>query len=439
MRRIGIRDEDKYVQERRVPITPVHAKRIIKKYDLQIDVLHSEKRAFSDNEFIESGCNVVPDLTNNELIFGIKEVPIDKIAADKTYVIFSHVIKGQPHNMPMLQRFMDFKCNLIDYECIVDDNNKRLIFFGRYAGLAGMINSLWTFGLRMKYLGISTPFEKLNQTHTYFSLEQAKEMVKQIGNEIIQNGLPDELLPLTIGLTGYGNVSKGAQEILDLLPCIEITPEELLTLKASKQISNKNVYKIVFYEKHIAKHKNGKEFNLQEFFTLPSLYESAFNPYIPTLSMLINCMYWDNRYDRLITKDVLEDLYKKSNLRLQVIGDITCDPNGSIEATHMGTEIDNPIFVYHPLSRKPTFGFKGEGIVIMAVDILPSELPRDASTAFADALEPFMYDIAACDFTKDFDNLSLPLPIKKALILHKGKLTQKYAYIQSYLDNYNKK
>ncbi|MDY0016137.1 MAG: hypothetical protein RBS13_08010, partial [Bacteroidales bacterium] len=224
MRRIGIREEDKYIHERRVPITPVQAQRLIKKYDLQMDVLHSEKRAFSDKEFLESGCNIVSDLTNNELIFGIKEVPIEKIAANKTYVIFSHVIKGQPHNMPMLQKFMDAKCNLIDYECIVDDNNKRLIFFGRYAGLAGMINSLWALGLRMKHLGISTPFEKLKQTHTYFSLEQAKEVVKQIGHDISQNGLPDELLPLTIGLTGYGNVSMGAQEILDLLPCIEISP-----------------------------------------------------------------------------------------------------------------------------------------------------------------------------------------------------------------------
>lgn len=437
MRRIGIREEDKYVQERRVPITPVHAQRLIKKYDLQIDVLHSEKRAFSDKEFLECGCNIVSDLSNNELVFGIKEVPIEKIAANKTYVIFSHVIKGQPHNMPMLQRFMDCNCNLIDYECIVDDNNKRLIFFGRYAGLAGMINSLWALGLRMKHLGISTPFEKLKQTHTYFSLEQAKEMVMQIGNEITRNGLPDELLPLTIGLTGYGNVSKGAQEILDLLPCIEISPEELLSLKVSKQISNRHVYKIVFHEKHIAKHKEGKTFDLQEFFTMPSHFESVFSPYIPTLSMLINCMYWDSRYDRLITKDILEDLYKKSDLRLQVIGDITCDPNGSIEATHMGTEIDNPIFVYHPLSRKPTFGYQGEGVVIMSVDILPSELSRDASTAFADALEPFMYDIAACDFSKEFDNLTLPLPIKKALILHNGKLTPNYAYIQSHLDKFN--
>ena len=150
-------------------------------------------------------------------------------------------------------------------------------------------------------------------------------------------------------------------------------------------------------------------------------------------------MYWDNRYDRLVTKDHLEYLYTNSNLRLHVIGDITCDPNGSIEATHIGTDINDPIFVYHPLSRVPTFGYEGEGIVIMAVDILPSELPRDASLAFADALEPFVYDIAACDFSCKFEKLALPLPIKKALIVHNGKLTPKYAYLQEYMDVYDKK
>lgn len=146
-------------------------------------------------------------------------------------------------------------------------------------------------------------------------------------------------------------------------------------------------------------------------------------------------MYWDSRYDRLITKDLMEKLYKKSDLDLKVIGDITCDPNGSIEATHMGTPIDDPIFVYHPITRKPTFGYKGEGVVIMAVDILPSELPRDASLAFADALEPFVFEIAACNYNLDFENLKLPLPIKKALILHNGKLTPKYQYIQNHIDS----
>lgn len=437
MKRIGIRDEDKYAMERRSALTPKHAQALIEKHGIQIDVLSSKKRAFTDKEFLEKGCNIVDNLDDNRIIFGIKEIPIDKIASDKTYIIFSHVIKGQAHNMPMLKKFMKKKCNLIDYECIVDDNNKRLIFFGHYAGLAGTINTLWAFGLRTAHLGITTPFKKLRQTHTYFSLDEALETIKEIGKDITTNGLPKELLPLTIGITGYGNVSKGAQEILKHLPVIEITPEELLELKQKATYSDKHIYKIVFYEKHIAKHKKGTAFDLNEFFTQPANFISNFNQYTPHLSILLNCMYWDDRYDRLITKDYLADLYSNKNLRLHVIGDITCDPNGSIEFTHMGTEINDPIFVYHPITRQPTFGHKGEGVVVMAVDILPSELPRDSSNAFADALTPFVNDIASCDFSADYENLSLPAPIKKALILHNGKLTPKYAYIQAHLDKFS--
>ncbi|OQA93074.1 MAG: Alanine dehydrogenase 2 [Bacteroidetes bacterium ADurb.Bin234] len=432
---VGIRHEDKYEQERRVAISPSHAKRLMEKHPIAFYVESSEKRAFSDDEFEQAGCSLVNRLDEQQVVFGLKEIPLPSIAKNKTYVIFSHVIKGQSYNMPMLKKMMDNHCSLIDYECIVDDNNKRLIFFGRYAGLAGMTNSLWAFGLRMKHLGVETPFQLLKQTHTYFSLEDVKKDISTIGKEISEKGLPSEITPLTIGITGYGNVSKGAQEILSLLPTIEISPEELLALKQSKKYSNKHLYKIVFHEKHIARHKEGKPFELNEFFSSPSCFESDFDKYVPNLQMLVNCMYWDSRYDRLITKDLMEKLYKKSDLDLKVIGDITCDPNGSIEATHMGTPIDDPIFVYHPITRKPTFGYKGEGVVIMAIDILPSELPRDASLAFADALEPFVFEIAACNYNLDFENLKLPLPIKKALILHNGKLTPKYQYIQNHIDS----
>ena len=436
MKKVGIREEDKYAIERRVPLTPKHVKRITDKHNIQIEVLQSPKRAFTNEEYTATGCSVVDNLKEHQVIFGIKEVPVERVEANKTYVIFSHVIKGQPHNMPLLKKMMENNCNLIDYECIVNEENKRLIFFGRFAGLAGMLNSLWAFGLRMQHLGVETPFSKLKQMYTYFSLEQAMEAVKEVGEIIKKEGIPQSLLPLTVGLTGYGNVSKGAQEILDLLPVIEISPEELLKLSETKNISNKHIYKIIFKEKHIARHKKGKTFDLNEFFTTPAHFESNFNPYIPHLSMLVNCMYWDDRYDRLITKNHLAHLYSNNQLRLQVIGDITCDPNGSIEATHMGTEIENPIFVYHPLTQTPTFGYKGDGVLIMAVDILPSELPRDSSLAFADALEPFVYEIAACDYSQDYEKLTLSSPIKKALILQNGKLTPKYAYLHEHVKKY---
>ena len=149
--------------------------------------------------------------------------------------------------------------------------------------------------------------------------------------------------------------------------------------------------------------------------------------------MLLNCMYWDKRYPRIVTKDFLETLYTAGEPKLKVIGDISCDPDGSIECTHKGTEIEDPVFVYNPSTRQPAMGFAGHGLLIMAVDILPSELPREASMGFGDALFPYIKAIAETDFSQPTASLPLPNPIKKALILHNGKLTPAYEYISNYL------
>ncbi len=151
------------------------------------------------------------------------------------------------------------------------------------------------------------------------------------------------------------------------------------------------------------------------------------------MTILMNCMYWDDKYPKIVTKDYLENLYEKENPKLVVIGDVTCDPDGSIECTHKGTEIEDPVFVYNPLTRKPTMGFKGDGILIMAVDILPSELPREASQTFSDALIGFMPEIASANFNVPTEELKLPYPIKKALILHNGELTSDYQYLNKYI------
>ncbi|HQQ13264.1 MAG TPA: hypothetical protein PK855_08870, partial [Bacteroidales bacterium] len=161
--------------------------------------------------------------------------------------------------------------------------------------------------------------------------------------------------------------------------------------------------------------------------------QSDFEQYIPKLGMLLNCMYWDKRYPRIVTKDFLEKLYAAGEPAIKVIGDISCDPDGSIECTHKGTEIEDPVFVYNPSTRQPEMGFNGPGLCVMAVDILPSELPREASQGFGDALFPYVKAIAEADFEQSFDDLKLPNPIKKAMILHKGKLTPSYEYISKYL------
>ena len=433
MHKIGIRYEDKYVMERRVPLVPAHVKELTNK-GFEFEVVKSEKRIFKDDEFEKAGATIVDEVTDSQLVLGVKEMPIGYFRENNTYIFFSHTIKGQSYNMPLLRDMMEQKINLIEYERIVDEEGRRLIFFGRFAGLAGMINSLWSLGQRYMEFGIETPFLKIQQTHHYNSLEEAKEVVKRVGAEISEKGLTEQITPLTFAITGYGNVSKGAQEILELLPVVKITPAELLKLEKSGNYSSNKVYQTIFKEEDLSKPKNtNQKFDLQEYYKHPEKFEDQFEQYIPYISCLMNCMYWDDRYPRIVTKDYLGGLYKNGNPKLTVIGDVTCDPDGSIECTHKGTEIEDPVFVYNPVTRTPVMGFKGDGLLVMAVDILPSELPRESSQTFSDALIGFVPEIAKADFNMPFDELVLPYPIKKALILHNGKLTPDYQYLENYL------
>lgn len=432
-KKIGIRHEDKYLMERRAALPPRHVKQLTEQ-GLEVFVERSPKRIFTGSEYKRAGAVVTDSLADVPVIFGVKEIPVSWFEENKTYVFFSHVIKGQPYNMPMLAAMMEKKCNLIDYEKIADDEGKRLIFFGKYAGLAGMINSLWSFGERMKVLGKKTPFCRIKQSHTYNSLSEAEQAVREVGELIRAHGVPDEMAPFTIGFTGKGNVSKGAQQIANLLPAVEITTEELLSLKAKNNYSNKLIYKVVFNEDDLSEPiETGKAFILQDYYQHPEKYRNQFEKYLPHLTILMNCMYWDVRYPRIVTKDAIEKLFLAGEMKLKVIGDVTCDPDGSIEFTHKGTEIEDPVFVYDPVKRKQTMGFDGDGILVMAVDILPSELPRDSSDGFGDALIEFVPAIVQADYNTDFKNLDLPSEIKRAMILHKGELTPDYKYIQKHL------
>ena len=432
--KIGIRYEDKYLMERRVALVPAHVKQLVGK-GIEIQVVPSEKRIFKDEEYLQAGAVLREEPLDADVILGVKEMPLNYFKPHKTYVFFSHTIKGQPYNMPLLRNMMESKINLIDYERIVDAHGRRLIFFGRFAGLAGMINSLWSLGQRLQRKGMETPFLNIKQTHNYDSLEEAKAAVSAVGQEIACNGLPEKMAPVVVGITGYGNVSKGAQEILGLLPVIEISPAELENLKQQENIPSNVIYKVVFEEKHLSRPKEpGKKFDLQEYYQHPERFEGVFEQYLPHLTVLMNCMYWDDRYPRIVTKDELEILWKNKDLRLEVIGDVTCDPDGSVEITHKGTAIEDPVFVYHPETRKPVMGFDGEGVLVMAVDILPSELPREASQAFSDALIKFLPGLLGADFEVPFEQLQVPDPLKKAMILYHGELTPDYQYLKQYLN-----
>jgi len=252
-----------------------------------------------------------------------------------------------------------------------------------------------------------------------------------VGQKIIEKGLPSELKPLVIGFTGYGNVSQGAQEIASLLPIKEILPDELPGLHKHAHLPDNIVYKVVFKEEHIVEPKNPEDkFDLQDYYQHPEKYKSSFEKYLPYLSVLVNCIYWDPRYPRLLTKDYTEKMFTNGKPKLSVVGDITCDPDGSVEITHRGTEIENPVFVYNPFTRQPSDGFKGEGLLVMAVDILPSELPRDASQFFSEVLWRYMKPLAEADFSKPLNEVGLPNPLKKALILQNGEFTPDFEYLK---------
>jgi alanine dehydrogenase len=434
MKKIGIRYEDKYVMERRVPLVPAHVKKLISDEGLEFCVETSAKRVFSDEEFEAAGANVTDDLTSCPVIIGVKEIPIERLEADKTYIYFSHVIKGQPHNMAMLKKLIELNCNLIDYECVVDEMGRRLIFFGRYAGLAGMINTLWSLGQRLEESGVVTPFLDIAQTRNYHSLAEARKVVSKVGQKIIEKGLPPAMKPLIIGITGYGNVAQGANEILSLLPVKEILPDEIFSLARHPYLPDNIIYKVVFKEEHLFTPRNKEhKFDLQEYYHHPDRYCSQFEKYLPYLDVMVNCIYWDPRYPRLLTKDFTEKLFQEGKPKLTVVGDITCDPDGSVEITHRGTEIENPVFVYNPFTRQPTDGFKGEGLLVMAVDILPSELPRDASEFFSEVLHRYIAPIAKADFDQPFTKLKLPGPVRRAMILHKGEFTPGFEYMREYI------
>jgi len=430
---VGLRREDMYHWERRTPLIPAHVKELAQQTELEFIVQSSDMRAYSDDEYREAGLPVAADLKDCPVIIALKEIPVDVLEKDKTYVFFSHVIKGQPDNMPMLQQALDLGCTIIDYEKIMNDQGRRMIAFGNYAGLAGMIDTLWALGGRLAWEGIANPFEPLTQASEYADLAEAKAAIRVVADVIRTEGLPERLVPLTVGITGYGNVSKGAQEILDLLPITDIEPADLLAGKLPENVSN-TILKLVFREKDtVLPLVEGEVFKLQDYYDHPERYRAAFERYLPQLTVLVNCIYWAPKYPRLVTVESARQLYAGGQPQLRVIGDISCDVEGSVEITVKATEPDDPIYVYDPETSSIRSGVEGDGPVVMAVDILPSELPRESSAYFSNILRGFVPDIVGADYTVDFEALRLPASLKRAVICHRGALAPDYQYIQKHL------
>ncbi len=430
---IGIRREDKNKWERRVPLVPQDIQMLNEQFDIATIVQPSDIRVFNDDAYRHASARVDEEMASASAIFAVKEIPIHLLERGKTYIFFSHTIKGQPYNMEMLQRLMDLECNLIDYERMSDDNNARLITFSVYAGRAGMIETLYAFSQKMALKGMHTPLENIQQAYQYNSESEAMKAIETIGREISANGLPEFIHPLTIGLSGYGNVSKGAQDILDLLPIKTIEPSQFKKGLRRQALDNTFIYKTVFTEADMVQPIDGP-FDLQDYYQNPTNYTSKFSRYLSQLKILVNCVYWTEQYPRLVTRQDLADLaIGKDVSGLQVIGDISCDINGSIEITKSATKPDNAFYTY--FSDTDTFrdGIAANGTTVMAIDNLPCEFPAEASTSFSAELKKYVNAVVAADFSQAFPDLDLPKAIKKAVILHNGALTPDYQYMAEFL------
>ena len=429
-----IRAEDKNIWERRVPITPQDLKKIIKEIGIEAYIEKSKKRYFSEEDYVSAGAKVCESMTPGDVIFGIKEVLEEKILNNKVYFFFSHTIKGQKSGMPLLKKIIKSGSTLIDYEKIVDEKNKRLIYFGPYAGDAGTIDILSLMGEYWEHNGISNFFSLCKMAHQYDSVADAKNQIKKIGNEIKAKGLPKELTPMIIGVLGYGNVSIGVQRILDFLPTKHISPSNLEAFVKEGKYNSNTVYISIFKEKDLVKNKEGKEFDLQEYYNNPEMFESKFDQYLPYLNILINAVYWEKRYPKFVTWKSLKELYEKNpDCKLTGIADITCDVDGAIECTVKSTDSGMPAYLCDPITKTITDGHKGSGIVLLAVDNLPCELPNDSSIFFSNQLKTFIPNILKTNYEKTFENSGLCEEIKKAVIVYNGELTPSYKYLEKLL------
>lgn len=429
---IGIRREDKNQWERRVPLTPDHVASLVAG-GLTVVVQPSPIRVFPNEAYVAAGASIQEDLSDCDVVFGVKEIPKELLAKDGSYMYFSHVIKGQPYNMAMLRRLLELGCTLIDYEKVTDDGGRRLVLFGRQAGWAGMIDSLWALGKRLEHEGMTTPLGTIGPAHSYPSLQAAMAAIGEAGKAIAADGLPAAIAPLAVGFAGYGNVSLGAQEVLDALPTVAVKPADLPAAVAAGD--GKKVIKVVFKEEDMAIPRDpAGTFELSDYYDHPERYRGVFARHVPFLSVLINCIYWTPSYPPLISRDLLHGLYGGgATPKLRMIGDISCDIDGGVECTVKPTDSGDPIYVYEVAEDRAISGVAGHGPVVLAVDNLPCELPLDASRDFGDALLPFVRAIAQADYRLPFGELMLPSPIKRAIIAHRGELTPDFRYLNEHL------
>jgi len=398
--KLGILREGKVPPDKRVPLSPQQCKLVESKFpNVEVIVQPSPIRSFKDEEYIADGIKMQEDLTECDILLGVKEVQIDDLIPNKKFMFFSHTIKKQPYNRNLINAILDQKIQLIDYEVLKDKNNKRIIGFGRYAGIVGCYNAFLTYGLKS---GL-------------YTLKPANECRdrKEVEQELKKVVLPNDA---RIVVTGFGRVGHGAKEILDLLPIKEVSPEAFLSNQFDTAVFTQ--LEVENYNARI----DGEAFDKREFYANPELFKSTFTRYSEMADIYIPCHYWNSKAPFILTA---EDL-KSEKCKLKVVADISCDIAGPIASTIRPSTIENPIYGYNP-STGAEDDFMKEGVVaVMAVDNLPCELPLDASQDFGNELLKY---ILPAIFESDPDKI-----IERGSETDlKGNLMPGFAYLADYV------
>ncbi|KAJ3085286.1 hypothetical protein HK102_000142 [Quaeritorhiza haematococci] len=355
---------------------------------------------------------------------------------------FSHTHKGQPYNMPLLKAALDKRIRIIDYELMTDENHRRLVLFSKFAGYAGMIDCLHGLGHRLLALGYGTPFLSIGMSYMYRCLADARLDVTRTGQVIMDDGLPRQVGPMTFVFVGDGNVSKGAQHVFKCLPYEWVKPDDLKTLVESKDFDTHKVYasQVRIEDYIVHRESGGTPRNRQHYLTHPEEYESVFHTKIaPYTSVLINGIFWDQRYPRLLTSEQTRQLTASANpktghgpdFRMLSIADISCDINGSLEFMDRATTIDDPFFMYDPMTGTSHQNMEGAGVQIMSIDNLPTEMPLEASEYFSGALYPFLVQAVKGNFEH-------PVLSRATITGLDGRLLKKHEHLYKKIEEYAK-
>jgi Alanine dehydrogenase len=397
--RIGLIREGKTPPDRRVAFTPLQAEEIQQRFQgVKVVCQESEVRAFSDEEYWEHDVEVTGDVSGCDILMGIKEVQIKDLIPDKTYLFFSHTLKKQPYNKTLLQEILKKNISLIDYEALKDRHGNRLVAFGRYAGIVGAYNALWTYGQRYDRYAIRRAFACYD--------------VNDLKRELRKVNLP----AVKIVLTGAGRVARGSMETLDTANIRKINVNEFLSTTFDEPV----YVQLSSADYHIR--KEGGNFNRDEFHKYPERYKSTFRKFADVSDILIGGAFWNPGAPVLFTPEDMQD----SDFKIKVIADITCDIDGSIPSTKKASTIVDPIYDYDPVANivRPALSSQ-DFVTVMAIDNLPCELPRSASEEFGRDLIDKILPVLIGE-----DNERV---IERATITKGGKLTEDFMYLEDYV------